>query len=89
MTGHDMTGREDPTERMGAREEPTSPAEPRTGKLPTAPWLSGPDPIIVDRRPPDPFFWPAVIFVAVLLASIGVFLYTQSRPHQAGSSVIR
>jgi hypothetical protein len=71
---------EEHTERMGVREEPTGPAEPHTAKhLP--PWLAIADTSVPDRRRSDPMFWPVAVFVAVLLAGIGIFLYIQSRAH--------
>jgi hypothetical protein len=70
---------EDPTEQMTPREEPTAPAEPRTMQL-QPPWLAGADPLVEDRRPRDPMFWPVVVFVAVLVGSIGIFLYNETRP---------
>lgn len=81
---------EDPTDPTGVpdalgsgfRDEPTARAGTRTLKLP-APWLSTPDPA-PRERPADPLFWPVVVFVAVLLAGIGIMLLRPS--HHAPST---
>jgi len=78
----DPTHTEDPTDLMGEREQPTAPGEPHTGRLrPVAPWLAGADPVIADRRPADPMFWPVVVFVGVLVLLIGFFLFNETRHH--------
>jgi hypothetical protein len=71
---------EDPTEPIGFRDEPTAPAEPRTGKYqpPIPPWLAAvPDAPPRPARPTDPMFWPVVVFVTILLAGIGIMLLSQ------------
>jgi hypothetical protein len=67
-----------PTSPTGFREEPTAPAGTRTVKW-QAPWLATPDPPARETRPRDPLFWPVVVFVTVLVVSIGVMLLSEPR----------
>jgi hypothetical protein len=72
--------RDESTSPMGIREEPTAPAATRTNRV-LAPWLSAPDPAPREMRPRDPLFFPVLVFVAVLVVSIGFVLFAQPRRH--------
>ncbi len=69
--------------RTGFRDEKTVAAEERTTKWEGPPGfrLSPDVPPPESRGQADPLFWPVVVFVAVFVACIGVFLVSQpSRP---------
>jgi hypothetical protein len=64
------------TDPLGSRELPTGPAEQRT-----APWMhatpwAGPDRSSQEKK--DPLLVPVVVFVLVLLACIGFFVYQET-----------
>jgi hypothetical protein len=64
------------TEPIDARELPTGPAEQRT-----APWMHATPWVNPERRTEtksDPWFLPVLIFVLVLVGSIGMFLYRET-----------
>jgi hypothetical protein len=64
------------TDPLGSRELPTGPAEQRTAPwMHAAPW-AGPEPTNETKK--DPFLLPVVVFVFVLLACIGMFLYQET-----------
>ena len=77
----DVDPRPPPDVRTGFRDEPTAAAQTRTVKWGHAkPWLAVPDP---EPRPAprDPLFWPALVFVGVLAASIAFMLLSQPNGH--------
>jgi hypothetical protein len=60
-----------------SREEPTVPREAPTLRLERgAPWSAGGP--ASSHRTHDPLFLPVVVFVAVMVTCIGVFVYTQT-----------
>ena len=74
--GHDtevLGSRELPTgPALGSRDVPTGPAANR------APWMRGIPDAPIDGGKRDPWFLPVLVFVVVLLACIGVFLYRET-----------
>jgi hypothetical protein len=65
------------TDPLGSRELPTGPAEQRTAPwMHAAPWASPEAPPPETKK--DPFLLPVVVFVLVLLACIGLFLYQET-----------
>jgi len=78
--------REDSTAPVGVREQPTAPAGTHTVKL-VPPWLATPDPP-AREQPRDALFWPVVVFVAILVASIGIMLVRDSSRHTGSSPFV-
>ena len=74
---------EEPTPQTGFRDEPTAAAGTRTVKWQAAPpWLDAPDPLPREPRH-DPYFWPVVVFVTVLIACVGITLVSPTARHRA------
>ena len=75
-TDHRVPDEEAPTDVIGEREVPTGPAEHRTAPwMNAAPWKNPEEP---EEPNSDSVLLPFVVFVAVLLACIIVFLYRQT-----------
>jgi hypothetical protein len=65
-----------PTDELGSRELPTGPAEQRTAPwMHAAPW-AGPERPTETKS--DPWLGPVLVFVAVLIACIGFFIYQET-----------
>jgi hypothetical protein len=70
---------EEPTDVLGPRELPTGPMEGRTAPwMKAAPWVN---PEAPDGQKSDPWLWPVLVFVMVLLTCIVVFLYQEMHKH--------
>jgi len=75
-TDHRVPDAEAPTDVLGEREIPTGPAENRTAPwMHAAPWKN---PDVPEEPKADSVLLPFVVFVAVLLACIAVFVYRQT-----------
>jgi hypothetical protein len=61
---------------LGSREQPTGPAQNRAPWMQATPWVNPDAPAEGDKK--DPWFLPVFVFVLVLLACIGLFLYQET-----------